>query len=100
MGLGFIAWFDLSGSSKTCFINLFFCFLKSTINNSEQKHSLDTSWERTSFTNLVIKRHRQSNHLDKSNALKWFSSHTFWFSGKFYEFFDEPGGMGRISSIF
>ena len=38
MNLNYLAWFDLNKGSKIYFNNLFFCFLKSTINNSEQKN--------------------------------------------------------------
>ena len=52
------------------------------------------------ITHRVKKSHHQVHYLDKFSQYDWFSSHTFKFSGKFHEFFDEPGGMGRNSSIF
>ena len=52
-----------------------------------------------SITHRVEKSHRQVDYLDKFSQNNRFSRHTLKFSSKFLNFFDEPGGMGRFSSI-
>ena len=52
-----------------------------------------------SITHQVEKSHRQVNYLNKFSQNNWFSRHTLKISGKFLNFFDEPGGRGRFSSI-
>ena len=51
-----------------------------------------------SITHQVEKSHRQVNYLNKFSQNNWFSRHTLKISGKFLNFFDEPGDRGRLFS--
>ena len=54
----------------------------------------------TSINLPSTKSHRQVNWVDKHTPLRWFWSFTARFWSKLIEFFHEPWGMGRFSSIF
>ena len=68
------------------------------ITHAKKKTVQGSTLKIRSITHRVEKSHRQVNYLDKFSQKNWFSRHTLKISGKFLNFFDEPGDRGRLFS--
>ena len=77
---------------------IFFSFNKIHHKSLNKKDSSQTSWKMSSCTYSVKKSHRQSNHLDKCNSLRWFLSHTLKILGKCCPIFSWTRRQGSILS--